>query len=51
MFQDVSFGSEASDDQVLSVVSRVFLVSWKGLGLGLGLSALLNKTFASCFRT
>ena len=49
----MSFGSEASDDQVLSVVSRVFLVSWKGLGLGLGLglSALLNKTFASCFRT
>ena len=45
----MSFGSEASDDQVLSAVSRVFLVSWKGLGLGL--SASLTKTFALCFRT
>ncbi|XP_041377968.1 ubiquitin conjugation factor E4 B-like [Gigantopelta aegis] len=27
--RDVSFGSEASDDQVLSAISRVFLVSWK----------------------
>ena len=47
----MSFGSEASDDQVLSAVSRVFLVSWKGLGLGLGLSASLTKTFSLCFRT
>ena len=45
----MSFGSEASDDQVLSAVSRVFLVSWKGLGLGL--SASLTKTFSLCFRT
>ena len=47
----MSFGSEASDDQVLSAVSRVFLVLWKGLGLGLGLSASLTKTFSLCFRT